>query len=88
MTSDTMSLSSGSLGRFLGFCGFGALFLYAAWAGAAFPKLPTAPLILLELVILGFCEFGPLSDFGARKLTHSSSGLLMLHLDPADPLAR
>jgi len=72
----------------LGLSCFLAIFLYSAWAGAAFPKLPTLPLILLELAILAFCEFGPLTDFGARKLCHSLSGLLMLHLHPGDPLAR
>merc|ERR1711955_159084 len=54
----------------------------------SFPKLATLPLILVELLLLCLCEFGPLSDFGARKLCHSFSGLLMLHLDPGDYLAR
>lgn len=86
---DKPSSSQGdSLGRLLGVTSFLVVFLYSAWAGDSFTKLPTLPLILVELVLLGFCEFGPLSDFAARKLCHSFSGLLMLHLDPADPISR
>ena len=62
--------------------------LYSTWIGDAFPKMPTATLIVIELAILAFCEFRPVSDFGARKLCHSCWGLLMLHLDPQDVLAR
>ena len=67
---------------------FLAIFTYSSWAGQAFPKLSTPLLVLAELFILAFCEFGPLSDFGARKLCHTLSGLLMLHLEPSDVLAR
>merc|ERR1712025_263833 len=52
------------------------------------PKLPTIPLIAVELLLLVVCEFGPFSSFISRKLVHSLSGLMMLHLDQADWLAR
>ena len=52
------------------------------------PKLPTIPLIFFELLLLAVCEFGPLSSFISRKLVHSLSGLMMLHLDQEDDLAR
>merc|ERR1712096_164909 len=66
----------------------GPAFLYSSYCGSTFIKLPTNPLILAEILILAFCEFGPLSNFGARKLCHSFSGFMMLHLNPGDPLAR
>merc|ERR1719220_1689681 len=78
-----MSMPAASSPRsFSGIACFLVIFLYSTWIGA------TLPLIFTELAILAFCEFGPLSDFGARKLCHSCSGLLMLHLDPRDALAR
>jgi len=67
---------------------FAAAFLYSCYTGAHFIKLPTIPLILAEILILAFCEFGPLSNFGARKLCHSFSGFMMLHLNPGDHIAR
>jgi len=57
----------GSPSSLLGLSCFLAIFLYSAWAGAAFPKLPTLPLILLELAILAFCEFGPLTGAPRRS---------------------
>ena len=77
-----------SIGASLSSATFAAAFLYSSYCGPNFPKLPTIPLILAELLILAFCEFGPLTNFGARKLCHSFSGFMMLHLDSADPLAR
>merc|ERR1719220_1767979 len=78
-----MSMPAASSPRsFSGIACFLVIFLYSTWIGA------TLPIIFTELAILAFCEFGPLSDFGARKLCHSCSGLLMLHLDPHDALAR
>ena len=38
--------------------------------------------------MLLFCEFGPVSLFLARKTCHAVSGVMMLHLDMGDPLAR
>lgn len=76
-----------SLGRSASLALFLAAFTYSSYF-TTFPKLPTLPLILVEIAILAFCELGPLSNFGARKLCHSFSGFMMLHLDPADPLAR
>ena len=85
----SMSMAAASSPRsFSGIACFLVIFLYSTWIGATFPKLPTLTLIFTELAFLAFCEFGPLSDFGARKLCHSCSGLLMLHLDPQDVLAR
>jgi len=40
------------------------------------------------LCVLALAEFGPLSDFTARKWVHMASGFMMLYLDPADWLAR
>ena len=77
-----------SLGSSLTSVVFTAAFLYSCYTGAHFTKLPTIPLILAEILILAFCEFGPLSNFGARKLCHSFSGFMMLHLNPGDQLAR
>jgi len=83
-----MVSQASSVGASLTSVAFTAAFLYSCYSGAHFTKLPTIPLILAELLILAFCEFGPLSNFGARKLCHSFSGFMMLHLDSADPLAR
>eukprot|EP00092_Neocalanus_flemingeri_P005667 GFUD01006105.1.p1 GENE.GFUD01006105.1~~GFUD01006105.1.p1 ORF type:complete len:226 (-),score=26.67 GFUD01006105.1:115-792(-) len=77
-----------SLGTSLSTATFVAAFLYSSYCGPNFPKISTIPLVVAELLILAFCEFGPLSNFGARKLCHSFSGFMMLHLDPADALAR
>ena len=84
----TIMSAASSPRSFTGIACFLLIFLYSISIGAVFPKLPTVNLIVVELAILAFCEFGPLSDFGARKLCHSCSGLLMLHLDPHDALAR
>ena len=86
--STKMAAAASSPRSFTGIVCFLVLFLYSTWIGDLFPKMPTSTLIVIELAILAFCEFGPLSDFGARKLCHSCSGLLMLHLDPRDALAR
>ena len=83
-----MVSQTASIGASLSSATFAAAFLYSSYCGPNFPKLPTIPLILAELLILAFCEFGPLTNFGARKLCHSFSGFMMLHLDSADPLAR
>ena len=83
-----MGSKTASIGASLSSATFAAAFLYSSYCGPNFPKLPTIPLILAELLILAFCEFGPLTNFGARKLCHSFSGFMMLHLDSADPLAR
>jgi len=65
-----------------------AALTYTCYHQAIFPKLPTLPIIVIELVILTVCEFGPLSTFASRKVCHCLSGILMLHLDPSEPLAR
>ena len=52
------------------------------------PKLSTAPLIVIQFLILGIGEFGPFSTFMSRKLVHSLSGLVMCHLEMQDPYAR
>jgi len=77
-----------SLGSSISSVVFIGAFLYSCYCGPHFTKLPTIPLILAEILILAFCEFGPLSNFGARKLCHSFSGFMMLHLNPHDSLAR
>lgn len=77
-----------SIGASLSTVTFVAAFLYSSYCGSTFPKLPTIPLVFAELLILAFCEFGSLSNFGSRKLCHAFSGFMMLHLDSADPLAR
>ena len=51
-------------------------------------EITTLHWILLELILLPFCEFAPISVFFARKLCHIVSGLMMLQLDPTDYLAR
>ena len=48
----------------------------------------TQILIVIEIALLLFCEFGPLTNFKARKLCHTGSGFMMLALDPADCLSR
>ena len=83
-----MMSQASSMGSSLTSVVFTAAFLYSCYSGANFVKLPTIPLILAEILILVFCEFGPLSNFGARKLCHSFSGFMMLHLNPGDTLAR
>ena len=83
-----MMSQASSMGSSLTSVVFTAAFLYSCYSGANFVKLPTIPLILAEILILVFCEFGPLSNFGARKLCHSFSGFMMLHLNPGDALAR
>ena len=45
-------------------------------------------LFTVQVVVLLFCEFGPVSLFLARKTCHAVSGVMMLHLDMGDPLAR
>ena len=42
----------------------------------------------VQVAVLIFCEFGPVSLFLARKTCHAVSGVMMLHLDMGDPLAR
>ena len=64
------------------------LFSYSCYFNQQFPKLPTVLLIVLETLVLLFCEFGPISTFHARKICHSFSGVMMLHLDMADWVAR
>jgi len=67
---------------------FFLLFLYTCSFREQFPKLPTIPLIILEVIVLLFCEFGPISHFLARKICHAFSGVMMLHLDMDDWMAR
>lgn len=51
--------------------------------------MSTVILIVMQVLLLGVCEFWTdLSPFVARKLVHSFSGLMMLYLDPVDWLAR
>jgi len=64
------------------------LFCYTICYSSGFPKLPTLQLIVFEVAVLLFCEFGPVSLFLARKTCHAVSGVMMLHLDMGDPLAR
>ena len=64
------------------------IFLYTCQHREQFPKYPTLPLIALELLILLFCEFGPISTFLSRKMCHAFSGVMMLHLDMEDWVAR
>ena len=77
-----------SLGVPISTVAFTAAFLYSIFHSESFPKYSTYVLIVSEILILLFCEFGPLSNFGARKLCHSFSGFMMLHLNSDDPLAR
>ena len=51
-------------------------------------SLTTVQVICMEILLLAVCEFSPLSSFLSRKLCHCGSGILMLQLDPSDPLAR
>jgi len=67
---------------------FFLLFIYTCSFREQFPKLPTIPLIILEVIVLLFCEFGPISQFLARKICHAFSGVMMLHLDMEDWMAR
>ena len=46
-------------------------FVYACYYGESFPKYPTVLLIFVEVTLLLFCEFGPISTFLARKMCHS-----------------
>ena len=77
-----------SLGVPISTVAFTAAFLYSIFHSESFPKYSTYMLIVSEILILLFCEFGPLSNFGARKLCHSFSGFMMLHLNSDDPIAR
>ena len=51
-------------------------------------ELTTTQVICLEITLLAICEFAPISPFLSRKLCHCGSGILMLQLNAADPLAR
>ena len=64
-----MATENNILGRVL----FLSSFLYASYYGSylSFPKYPTLHLIIVEVTLLIFCEFGPLSNFLARKMCHS-----------------
>ena len=62
---------SGEKSNLLGKLVFLACFVYACYNGAAFPKYQTIQLIVLEVAVLLFCEFGPISTFLARKMCHS-----------------
>ena len=64
------------------------IFCYTCLNREHFPKLPTYLLICLEILVLYFCEFGSVSTFLARKMCHAFSGVMMLHLDMSDWLAR
>jgi len=86
-------MGSSNRGNHVGHLLFLALFCYTVYHTHLghthhFPKLATPPLILLEVTVLLFCEFGPVSLFLARKLCHAVSGVMMLHLDMEDWLAR
>ena len=64
------------------------LFCYTCHNNEQFPKFPTITLIIIETLVLLFCEFGPISTFHARKICHAFSGVMMLHLDMTDWMAR
>ena len=51
-------------------------------------EITTIHWIVFEVVLLGICEFAPMSPFLARKLCHIGSGIMMLQLDQTDYLAR
>lgn len=51
-------------------------------------SLTTVQIICIEVTLLAICEFAPISPFLSRKLCHCGSGVLMLLLDPSEPLAR
>merc|ERR1712112_23389 len=74
--------------NFVGNIVFLLIFCYTCLNREHFPKLPTHLLICLETLVLIFCEFGPVSTFLARKMCHAFSGVMMLHLDMEDWLAR
>ena len=62
---------SGEKSNLLGKLVFLVCFVYACYNGASFPKYQTTHLIVLEVTVLLFCEFGPISTFLARKMCHS-----------------
>ena len=74
--------------NFVGNIVFLLIFCYTCLNREHFPKLPTYLLICLEILVLCFCEFGPVSNFLARKMCHAFSGVMMLHLDMTDWMAR
>ena len=65
------NMGSSNRGNHVGHLLFLALFCYTVYHTHLghthhFPKLATPPLILLEVTVLLFCEFGPVSLFLAR----------------------